>query len=534
MKSISRRQALKLMGVTSAGGVLAACAPAATPTAAPVEPTQAPEATKAPEATTAPEATKAPEPTKAPEATKAPELAPYELRYVCVGSIQKDMPAVQDALSAMLKEKINATVKLDMLDWGAYTDKVNLMVSSGEVFDVMFVCPWESPSYIQLISNGALAPLDDLLDKDAPETKKAVPAAAWNATKVDGKIYGVPNQQIWVKPFGPWVLNSLAEKYKFSLDSVKKLEDLEPFFAAVKKGEPGIFPCGGGSYIGEYFGFDPIVTQASQVSIKYDDKDLKVFNAYATPEFKGQVELMRKWYLAGYFPKDKIPDADVDGIMKAGKEASGLLGVVKPGGDLEVKVRWGIDTTSKNLSPVFMTTASVTATMTGVGATSKDPDRAMMFINLLNTDVALYNLLCKGIEGTHWVWVDKAANIIGPGPNQKDYTPGLDWEFGNVFNAYYNSKGYADIKFNEATAALNNGAAASAALGFAFNPDPVKTELAQVEAAVKELGDPLIAGMVDTADAKAGLDAFIKALNNAGMDKLMAEAQSQLNKWAGK
>jgi putative aldouronate transport system substrate-binding protein len=521
MKKISRRQALKVMGASTFAAALTACAPAATPTAAP-EPTKAAEPEKVEEAT------------KAPEPTTAPELPPYDIRYVMVGSIQKDLPAVQDALSAMLKEKINATVKLDMLDWGAYTDKVNLMVSSGEVIDVMFVCPWLAPSYIQLISNGALAPLDELLDKNAPGTKKDVPAGAWEATKVDGKIYGVPNQQIWVKPFGPWILNSLAEKYNFSLDSVNKLEDLEPYFAAVKAGEPDVYPANGGSYIGEYFGFDPVVTQTSQVSIKYDDKDLKVFNAYATPEYKSQVELMRKWYLAGYFPKDKVPDADMDPMMKAGKFGCGLLGVVKPGGTLEVKVRWGIDVTDKNLSPVFMTTASVTATMTGIGATSKDPDRAMAFVNLLNTDKDVYNLLCKGIEGTHWVWVDQANNIIGPGPKQADYTPGLDWEFGNVFNAYYNDKAYADIKFNESTQALNAGAATSAALGFAFNPDPVKTELAQVEAVVKELGDPLVAGMADPADAKVGVDAFVKALNAAGMEALMAEAQSQLNKWAGK
>lgn len=525
MKSLSRRQALKLLGITTAGGVLAACTPATTPTAAPAE------ATKAPEATKAGEPTKAAEATKAPEATTAPALAPYELRYVYVGGIPKDLASVQDAMNVMLKEKINATIKLEVLDWGAYTDKINLMVSSGEVFDLMFVAPWESPSYIQLISNGALAPLDDLLGKNAPELQKAVPASAWAATKVGGKMYGVPNQQIWVKPFGPSLKKDLMEKYKFDLATVNKLEDLEPFFAAVKAGEPGVYPCSGGSYIGEYFGWDPVITQASQLSIAYDDKSLKVFNAYNTPQYKAHVELMHKWYLAGYFPLDKIPDADMVNLQKAGKVASGLLGVVKPGGDYESKLRFGWDSISKNLSPIFMTTASVTATMTAIGATSKDPDRAMMFLNLINTDKDLYNLLCKGIEGKHWVWVDQANNVIGAGPNQADYSPATDWEFGNVFNAYYNDKSYAEIKFNEATAELNNTAAASAALGFAFNPDPVKTELAQVEAVVKELGDPLVSGMADPATA---YDAFIKGLNDAGMEKLMAEGQAQLDKWAGK
>jgi len=508
MKNISRRDALKLIGLTSVGGVLAACTPAATPTAAP---------------------------TAAPTAPPAPTALPaYELRYLYAGGIPKDLAVVQDALSTLLKAKINATIKLEAMDWGSYTDKVNLMVSSGEVFDLLFVCPWLSPSYIQLVNNGALAALDDLLPKYAPDLQAAVPTLAWGATKVAGKMYGVPNQQIWVKPFGPSLRKDLYDKYKVDFSAIKKLDDLEPFFAAVKKGETGVFPCEGGSYIGEYFGWDPIVTQTSQISVAYNDKSMKVFNAYDTPEFKAQVELMHKWYVAGYFPKDPIPSADRTNTWKAGKIASGLLGVVKPGGDMEASMNLGQVVTSSNLSPIFMSTASVTATMTGIGATSKDPARAMMFLNLVNTDKDIYNTLCKGVEGKHWVWVDKANNVIGPGPDAANYAPGTDWEFGSVFNAYYNSKGYADIKFNEATAALNNGAAASVALGFAFNPDPVKTELAQVEAVVTEVGNPLIYGSVDPADSSKGYAAFIKKMNDAGVAKIITEAQNQLNKWAGK
>ncbi len=65
-KRLSRRDMLKLIGVTAAAGALAGCAPQVAPTA-----TQAPEAS----ATSAPAATKAPEATatSAPPATKAPE-----------------------------------------------------------------------------------------------------------------------------------------------------------------------------------------------------------------------------------------------------------------------------------------------------------------------------------------------------------------------------------------------------------------------------------------------------------------------------
>jgi len=63
---LSRREMLKLSGILTAGGLLAACAPAPA--------TEAPkaEATKAPEPTATPEPTKAPEPTATPAPTTAP------------------------------------------------------------------------------------------------------------------------------------------------------------------------------------------------------------------------------------------------------------------------------------------------------------------------------------------------------------------------------------------------------------------------------------------------------------------------------
>jgi len=33
-----------------------------------------------------------------------------------------------------------------------------------------------------------------------------------------------------------------------------------------------------------------------------------------------------------------------------------------------------------------------------------------MFLNLINSDVELYNLMNFGIEGQHWVWIDQARS----------------------------------------------------------------------------------------------------------------------------
>ena len=406
---------------------------------------------------------------------------------------------------------------------------MKLAFAAGEECDIVFTAPWIN-NFIQNVANGNLAPLDDLLPQYAPGLWKSMPPTTWEAERVDGKIYGIPNQQIWVKPFGFGIRKDLADKYKLDVNAINKYAELEPFIEAVKKGEPDVTPLNSArNWMFETAGFDPIVSQETPIAIRYDDKEMKVFNSAATPEFKESVELARKWYQAGYTSKDPIPDADWQAMWKAGQFAMTLAGVVKPGGDIESRQRFGQDVYQKSVTKPFLTTAGTTATTSAICRTSKNPERAMMVLELLNTDVEVYNLISKGIEGKHWEWADKENKVIKPGPNNADYNPNTDWEFGNQFNAYYIDPEQAEQKVWDATYKLNNDSPPSVALGFNFNPDPVKTELANISAVFKELEQPLLEGRVDPATA---LPEYLKRLDEAGLQKVIEETQKQLNEWA--
>jgi ABC-type glycerol-3-phosphate transport system substrate-binding protein len=147
-KNLTRRQFLTLTGATGIAVVLGACAPA--PTAAPAaQPTAAPAATEAPKA----------EPTKA-EATAAPAAAAApKLLYFCGGNPQKDLPAVNEAMSAYLKERINATIELTTIEWGALTEKMKLKDAAGEAYDLCFCSSWAN-IYIDAVRNGVYADSD--------------------------------------------------------------------------------------------------------------------------------------------------------------------------------------------------------------------------------------------------------------------------------------------------------------------------------------------------------------------------------------
>ena len=94
---MTRRWTLLFSVLVLVAMLTAACAPAATPTAAP-QPTAAPVTTKAPEATTAPVATKAPEATKAPVATTAPAAKYSEAPMLAAQVKDGKLPPVEKRL----------------------------------------------------------------------------------------------------------------------------------------------------------------------------------------------------------------------------------------------------------------------------------------------------------------------------------------------------------------------------------------------------------------------------------------------------
>ena len=236
-KNLTRRQFLTLTGATGIAVVLGACAPKAAPTVAP-----AAQATTAPaaQATTAPAATEAPkaEATKA-EATAAPAAAAAaKLSYFCGGNPQKDLPVVNEAMSAYLKERINATIELTTIEFGALTEKMKLKDAAGEPYDLCFASSWAN-IYIDAVRNGVYADLTDALPQWAPKYYAQLNPAVWHAPKVGGKIYAGVNEQILPGAIGPICQTDMVEKYGLDLTKVTKPEDMEEWQDKIVAGEQG-------------------------------------------------------------------------------------------------------------------------------------------------------------------------------------------------------------------------------------------------------------------------------------------------------
>ncbi len=522
---ISRRRFLERAVMATGGTILAACASQTTPA-----PTAAP--------TKVAQATEAPEPTAAP--TAAPTLPEVTLSYYFViFAPMTDGGLVADAMSKITMERINAKVKLVPMDWGAFNEKLKLSLAAGEAIDLMFTASWANDFYAN-VRNGSLIALDDLLPKYAPHYWASIKPSVWDAARVKGKLYGAINQQSWANSLGFGIRKDVVEELKWDVTTLKSFDNWDPLFKAIKAQFPDMYPTNWGNLDGPstwspgVWGFDDIGIANTYVGIKKDDKDLKVLLFPETDEFKQAIGIARRWYQAGYLPSEPTSPEDANAQMKAGKFACTPLGGVLPGVESQLKTKFGFDFVAvpvEAYSGPFISTGSVVPTMTGIARTCKEPERAAMLLEMLNTDVEFYNLLCKGIEGKHWVWVDKAKKVIGfpPGVTAENspYNPNSDWEFGNQFNAYYVDMAQADENVWEKSRKLNETADVSAAMGFAFVQDAVSAEMGQIATAHSELGIPVHQGRVDPAENTK----FIEKLKAAGVDKVMAELQKQLGEW---
>jgi putative aldouronate transport system substrate-binding protein len=459
------------------------------------------------------------------------------LTYFFPGSPQPDVAAVQDALNEYMGERIGAHIELNAIDWGAYDSQISLMNASGEVYDLAFTAPWINNFYTN-VSQEYLLPLNDLLPEYAPNYFASLTPETWNAVTVAGNIMAGINQQIFVKPFGPFirtdVLDAIGMQEEFA--ALTSFSDLDPILEAVKAyadSDPTdaleyVTYNLNGLTIPEIWGFDP---QDFSLAVSTTDDSAQIVIWPQTAEYRSAVEMARRYYLAGYAPTDVANWAEADGAWQAGQYAVRLVDIVKPGGLAEIEARWGQAVTATAIAEPVLTTAGVTATLTGVSSTSEHPELAVQFLELVNTDPVFFNMLAKGLEGSHWEWANQDDLLIQPPSGAASfgdtgYNPNTDWMFGNVFNAFYTDP--SQIGAWPETAELNANARPSPLLGFTFDRSAVETEIASISAVSTEYADPLNQGLIETEE---GLAALNQALIDAGIERVQAEMQRQVDEW---
>lgn len=457
------------------------------------------------------------------------QLQPYEINIVFPGVEQKDIQLVQDKINTITKEKINATVKITTIGFGNWNQQTNLMLASGEKLDLL----WTSNffNYSAIVSKGSLLPLDALLKKYGKNIKSVLAADILNACKIKGKLYGIPSIRDFAANYGFLMRTDILKKYKINVKNIKTAEDMTTVFRIVKEHEPDLVPLVNNPTMTtpEVLGsgiYDKLDNWMGVINL--NDRSLKVKNFYETTWYANTLGLLRKWYQAGYLSKDvSTSNYTPESLIKAGKAFSYAY-AGKPGIEQQVKNTTGKDLTFVQIAAPVSTTSNITNGMASIPINCKDPDRVMMLLNLWYSNKDLVNTFDNGIEGKHYVKNSQGLLEYPSGVDGSNtgYTS-ITFRVGNNFLADIWNGNPPDLwtqmdKFNKK-------AIKSKAMGFTFDSEPVKTEVAAVTNVISQYRMALETG---TVDPQTVLPEFISKLKAAGIDKIIAEKQKQLNSWA--
>ena len=466
--------------------------------------------------------------------TEAAKLPDYEISWFFPNSAQPDVDLVAAEMGKITKEKINATLKMTILDWGSYAQSMQIKMAASEPMDLIWTDGGTLP-YLPSVNKGAFLEItQDMLKQYGPNILAGVPEKAWPAAYVNGKLYAIINTQVLGRTPGLIFQKKYVDQFGLDVTKVTKLEDLTSFYEKVHASDPTLAPfevaqtTSGGIFFNEYsstLGIEMFGRQ-NPAAVYIADDSTKVMNYFATPETKAYLTLMHEWYQKGIIKKEAPMLKDVTPDQKAGKTVS-IPTVINPDTPANQSAKLGLqaaDVTSLTFSKTFMNTASIIATMTAISKTSKDPARCIMLYNLLydDKDTKLFNMMNYGIEGKHYTLNGDVATFV---PNT-GYMLASGWENGNMFNSYRQSD--VQPKWYPVGPEMNNTATVSKLLGFNLNPDPIKNELAQVASVVDEFYGGLFTG---ASDPEKELPKFLDKLNAAGTDKILTEVQSQIDAW---
>ncbi|MEX1028576.1 MAG: ABC transporter substrate-binding protein [Paenibacillaceae bacterium] len=457
----------------------------------------------------------------------ASDLKPYKLVVVYEGPPQADEKKVEEALNKILTEKINATIDIAPIDWGAWDDKMNLMIASREPVDVMFTAQWNG--HAKNVAKGAYIPLNDLLEQHGQGILETLDPAFIAGSKVNGKNYGIPTNKELASVGGIVYRKDIAEELGLDMASVKTPEDLGAIFATLKEKKPDMIPLytTGGLFNAHYFAeFDFLGDGTIPGALVKSAGDTKVQMLEDMDIYKRYLGVARDFFVKGYINGDAATtQLSSQDAYKAGNIFS-TVEPLKPGKADEIANAAGISGKLEQISMTGKTvaTSETAGAMLAISSTSKDPERAMMFINLLHTDKEINNLLSFGIEGEHYTL--DANGIATATDKAAQYAPGVAWELGNQFLNHIFSTENPD-KWN-LFKEFNSGAVSSPALGFVFDGEPVKAEVGALANVIKQYQKALETGSVDSAKV---LPEYVAALKAAGVDKVIAEKQAQFDKF---
>ena len=497
-------------------------------------------AASAPEEAAVAEAPAAEEPAAAEEAAAPAEEREVEtivMPYMITMNPCEDREMVVKAINEKLEEKgYPVRVEFTFIDFPSWGQQMNLMLADGSM-DLFNCCFMDSVG--TLVNNGALAPIDDLLDQYGQGIRDLL-GEYLVCGQVGGVTYGTPKLAAYGN--APMIIMNkrMLDECGINRDDIVDLETMTDAFRKIHEQFPDVTTLstgpGGATY--DPAGLDYLGSGKPYACIKLEEgsDDLTVFNYYATDEFKELVALTKIWADEGFFRKDAMNYQDSSFTsMHDESSFSTFAGYASEAiCDSVYATAIPIPNVSAQIAEhAWITTTNVNGMTWCIPALSKHKEAAMIFLNALYTDPDIANVCNYGVEGVHYKVEDNGTAVYVDPETQTATTSGWPAGMGTFWPNMLICHPFTPdtIQSYQDQLKSNEISLSSPALGFVFDSAPVMDEVAAVNGTIDKY---LNAIMLHVGDSEEMTKKMLEEMDANGLQDIIEEKQGQLNEWAGK
>ncbi|SDW47956.1 ABC transporter substrate-binding protein [Paenibacillus sp. CF384] len=451
---------------------------------------------------------------------------PYTIDIMMVGDAKtEDTEKVSEAVSAITEKLINADVNITRVGFGSFQKQANLALTSGEKMDLFLTFALDIST---LANNGEIMPMTKFLESHGQDIMNDLSEGDRRAVSVNNEIYSIPTAKEKATNYGYIMLKDVADEIGLTPEAVTNYDQLEAFLVKAKNLHPDMYPIGV-DFTNVYRpnSEDNLGTGAGVIDAL--GTSTKVVNQIEMTGYKDFVNHMYKWSQAGLTLPDAANNSESEvSLFKAGKIMGSFRGL-NPGNTDDLAKQSGKQFVVIPLNKPFSVTGHVSGLGYALASGSKNPEKAIEFLNLTHTNKEISNLLTNGIEGQHYVFLDKDKGII-------DYPQGIDssttgysslpWAAPDAAITYL-WKGEPEDKW-QVLQDYNSSAHQSPGKGFRFDPTSVANEITMVSNVDAKYALALETGILNP---ETTLPKYMDELKAAGVDKIIAEKQKQLDAW---
>lgn len=455
-----------------------------------------------------------------------------------IGDTPNDWEEVLGLVNEYL-EPFNTELAVTFMSWSDYQTMYSLVLAGGEDVDIIFTAPW-CYMYTEASKGSFYELTEDFRAAYMPLTNKYQAAESWDETTISGKTIAVPTNTAQAAGKIVAIRQDIADKY--GIDSLDSWEDYKNFLLTVAEQETpesGIYGIASSVdnnelwdvYRQQYDTF--LALDSDYMDFIYKDNgslpttdDISL--VYETEEFRQFAYDMKELADAGAWSRsaltNTVTDDDAFGALQGASIAwnTSVFTYIKQAEQTEGVVGAAYDLTKDH----FVGCEAYSNNDMAITASSKDPQRAAMVLDLIKMDTYLNHLLILGVEGKHYsIDDDNKYTELEAAGDYAAYAISASWA---IKNGELGETG-ADPRETAITDSWEDRVKSNPTITFVFDDSSVESYKAAVNVVLNDYVPMIELGLVD--DVDAALDKMIEECYNAGLQEVLDEFNRQYEEW---